>query len=299
MEVQKQEQKYSPPDLRINWIRGLAENFDFSAPNVLFALGVRGAGKSVFLEVLGEWELHMGNSIFDLFGASSGEGLAWLRSYWVLEEKLPVLLIRGEHITLEFKYERYEHKSWKDIDLEDFEKYKIIVSASPLYFDRNEEFVASGHMLNLLFERHGWNRHIYLVVREASNLFYSRFKLSAGQLDPKAKGIYLMRESRHHGLSLGLDSQKNTSIDTDIRALCDYIVFKSQGLFSIPSEFNFLYGYFKPVWLRNMKKNQFAVITKKGSLGIGVNGYNSWHKAEKEHLLQGLGIKVNKPKSQE
>lgn len=294
MEVQKQ--TYSPPDVRINWIRGIAENFDFSAPNVLFCLGVRGAGKSVLLEVLGEWELQFGNSVLDLFGASSGEGLAWLRSYWVLEEKLPVLLIKGEHVSLEFKYEQYKNKSWQDIELEDFEKYKIIISASPLYFDKDEEYLATGHILKLLFERQGWSRYIYILCREASNLFYSRFKLRQTQLDPKASGIYLLRESRHHGLSLGLDSQKNTSIDTDIRALCDYVVFKSQGIFSLPSDYRFLYGYYKPTWLRNMAKHEFAVITKKGSLGVGVNGYNTWHKTEREHLLQGLGVKVIKSK---
>lgn len=40
----------------------------------------------------------------------------------------------------------------------------------------------------------------------------------------------LIREARHVGIALGLDSSQYYAIDIDIRNLSDYLVLKSQGV---------------------------------------------------------------------
>jgi hypothetical protein len=47
-----------------------------------------------------------------------------------------------------------------------------------------------------------------------------------------------------------------------------------------------------------MKPNEFAILSRKGSLGVGVNGLPVWHKRAKENTLRALDIKVDKEASQ-
>ena len=278
--------------IRIRWARG-GESLNVNSPLTVFALGVRGGGKSAFLEALAEHYLAKGHSVLDLFGASSGEGLAWLRSPWVKDLGLPILLLRGKRsVSCPWPV-----KAWEDLELNDFEDYRIIISATPLYSSKEEEFRAAGRVLDLLFNRYGWSKFVYLLVRESSNLFYSRIKLRMDQLASKAEAVYLVREARHHGLALGMDSQKNSSIDIDFRALLDFIIFKRQGIFSLPADYRWLYGYFDPLWLRNMKLDQFGIISRRGSIGVGLNDFPAWHKREREHIVRTLGIDLGPPVS--
>ena len=278
------------PSIKIRWVRGM-EDININSALVILALGIRGSGKSVLLEAFAEHYLSSGNNVFDMFGASSGEGLAWLRSPWVEQENLPVLLVRGDNLSVTSSW---SSKSWKDVALHDLEANRIVISATPLYEDKDEEFRAAGSILDLLFQRFGWSKYIYLLCREASSLFYSRLKLRHDMLAAKSEGSYLLRESRHHGISLGLDTQKLTAVDSDFRVLCDYIFFKSQGIWSLPREWWFLYGYFNPTWIRNMRASQFAVISRRGSLGVGLNDLPSWHKRAREHILKALAIDVDR-----
>ena len=41
---------------------------------------------------------------------------------------------------------------------------------------------------------------------------------------------YLIREARHMGIALGLDSVRYYAIDIDIRNLADYMILKAQGV---------------------------------------------------------------------
>lgn len=64
--------------MRIKWVRG-NEQISFKRPHVWFALGVRGSGKSSFLEHVAVEYLNRNAVVFDLFGSRDGEALAWLR----------------------------------------------------------------------------------------------------------------------------------------------------------------------------------------------------------------------------
>ncbi|MDG6934047.1 MAG: hypothetical protein JRN68_05065 [Nitrososphaerota archaeon] len=262
---------------------------DYDSPMVALALGRRGAGKSVMLEGLAENYLYAGANVLDLYGSGDAENLAWLRSPWVAEEGYSALLIRGVNVDVDAPW---PSKSWKDISLKDLEENRIVISPRPLYESKDEEYQASARIIDLLFSRVGWQKYICTIARESASLFYSRIKLRQSQLGSKAEGIYILREARHFGIALLLDTQKLTSVDVDIRSLADYLIMKAQGVDNLPREFWFLYGFFKPQWFRYMRPEEFALVTKKGAIGLGKNTMPVWHKRPRENILRALGISV-------
>ena len=94
------------------------------------------------------------------------------------------------------------------------------------------------------------------------------------------------------GCTLALDTLKYTSVDSDIRATIDYLVFKAQGVQGLPKDLYWIYKFIDPNRLRRLKPNQFVIMTRSGCLGIGVFPDLSWHKREREHILKVLGIEV-------
>jgi hypothetical protein len=131
-----------------------------------------------------------------------------------------------------------------------------------------------------------------MVCREAANFYYSRLKVSDNQVFAKSQMIYLIREARHMGIALGLDSVRFYAIDIDIRNLADYMILKAQGVQGLAKDLKWLYSYFNPSTIRNMKPQNFFIITRKGALGLGSFSFHEWHKAEKENILKAVGIKV-------
>jgi len=53
------------------------------------------------------------------------------------------------------------------------------------------------------------------------------------QVFAKSQMVYLIREGRHCGLALGLDSVRYYVIDIDVRSISDFMVLKSQGMFGL------------------------------------------------------------------
>jgi energy-coupling factor transporter ATP-binding protein EcfA2 len=272
--------------MRVGWIRG-GERIDFSRPNVFLTLGTRGSGKSSLLEHLAELYLREGQVILDLFGSRDGEGLAWLRSPWVNDRK--VLLICGDNADLVCSY---PFKRVSQIRLSDLENNDILISASPLYSSPSDEFVQVNQLINLLYKRLHWRRLVNIIVREAANLFYSRLKVSDNQVAAKSDATYLIRESRHMGLSMSIDTLKFTSVDSDIRNVSDYIILKSQGVTGLPDDLNFLYGFIEPHIFRKMPLGNFVIMSRQGSIGVGAFEEVKWHKQEREDLLHSLDIRI-------
>jgi hypothetical protein len=98
-------------------------------------------------------------------------------------------------------------------------------------------------------------------------------KAAGSQLDSKARGIYLMRGSRHHGLASGIDSHKQTSVDTDFRALCDFIFFKSTGIGSLPDDLKFAYRFLKPAMAAQHGALRVRHPFGERAIGCGVNAF--------------------------
>ena len=103
---------------------------------------------------------------------------------------------------------------------------------------------------------------------------------------------YLIREARHVGMAMGLDTLKMTSIDLDIRAVVDFLIFKSQGILGLPRDLYFIYRYLKPPKKANMPVDKFVILHRGGSMGIGSFHEIPWHKAEKEHILMAVGVSI-------
>ena len=78
---------YNNNTMQIKWTRGHDE-IKFTRPDMTFCLGMRGSGKSTFLESVGEGFLRAGNGVLDLFGSRDGESLAWLRCPWSENKKI-------------------------------------------------------------------------------------------------------------------------------------------------------------------------------------------------------------------
>ena len=103
-------------------------------------------------------------------------------------------------------------KAVSDYKLSDLEKYDIIISAGPLYSSPGVEYESANKITDSIYQRLHWKRKVFMVTREAANLYYSRLKSDPNQASAKAQMVYLIREARHMGYALGLDTLKYTSI---------------------------------------------------------------------------------------
>jgi len=250
-------------------------------------LGIIDSAKSTFLERIGEEYLKAGHVVLDLFGSIDGEALAWLRSPWVEDKK--VLLLHGDNVDVKSSHDT---KNVSKLLVRDFHNYDILISATPLYISPSQEYREVNKVLDLLYKRQSWRRLVYGIVREASNIFYSRIRVSKDQLAAKAEAIYLIRESRHMGLALGLDSLRFMSIDIDIRSVVDYQVIKALGLFGLPDDLEWLYHLVNPAFIRNMPRGAFVLLSRTGAIGMGSFSALPWHKQEKEAIVPAVGLRI-------
>jgi hypothetical protein len=273
--------------MKLAWLNG-SERIRFDRPYVWLTMGVRGAGKSSFLEHLAELHLEHGNCVLDLFGSRSGENLAWLRSDWAKEKR--ILLLCDENAIVECQ--TADVKPYTRLRLEDFSDYDLIINSSPLYRSLDAEYEACNFIIDKLWHRLHWRRMVFTICREAASLMYSRLKVVESQQAAKAFLIYWLRESRHVGCSLGLDSVRMTSLDVDVRSLADFNVFKAQGAGGLPRELWFIYRHIEPAFLQHMRPHQLVILTRRGHIAVGVFPYPAWHKEEGEDILSKLNIRV-------
>ncbi|MEM4235281.1 MAG: hypothetical protein QXU75_09075, partial [Candidatus Methanomethylicaceae archaeon] len=120
----------------------------------------------------------------------------------------------------------------------------------------------------------------------------SRLKAYENQTVAKADAIYFIREARHMGVSMGIDSVRYEAIDVDIRHLADYMIFKAQGSTKITRDLYFLFRYFSPSAIRQMRPYEFIWISTKGDVGAGVFDMPEWHKKPSENIMRAVGLKV-------
>ena len=199
------------------------------------------------------------------------------------------LLLCGESVDVKASC---DVKKASALGLSDFSSYDIIISASPLYLNPDDEFMNAAAITDKVYKRLSWSRLIYCIVREAANFYYSRLKVSDNQVLAKSQMVYLIREARHVGMALGLDSIRYYAIDIDIRNLSDYLILKSQGLYWLSRELSWLYSVFEPSIIRNMPAQNFLIVSKNGALGLGGFKPIPWHKEERENILKACDVKV-------
>jgi hypothetical protein len=276
--------------MELAWRRG-EERVGYNRPHTWISLGTRGSGKSSLLESIGVEYLAKGHRIFDLFASRDNENLAWIRSPQFKERpEERILLVKGTNVKTSCPY---TVKSVEEIGLHDFDHYDLIISACSMYGSIDEQFFESATLTNKIYTRHSWDRLTYMIVREAANLYYSRLKVSEDQLQAKANMTYLVREARHVGLALGLDTIRFYALDIDIRNLSDYMFIKQLGIYGLPKDLNFLYSFVDPNLFRQLRPDQFIILTRRGGIGYGVFPEVPWHKQEGEDILKEVGIDVS------
>jgi len=250
-------------------------------------LGQIDTGKSTLLEHIGIKHYEKGATILDLFASADGENLGWLRS--PLAKDANICLLKGDNVDVETEH---DVRTVENLGLHDLEKYDFIISSRPLYLNRDHEYFAVGKLVGLLYKRIHWQRLLCLIAREASSLWYSRIKVSESQSDAKAEALYMLREMRHLGVSLALDSLRLQGIDIDLRSHTDYLFIKAQGINGLDDNLKFLYSFFEPKFIRSMEPWEFILVCRKGPLGMGIFPYHSWHKIEKEDIVSKVGLKI-------
>lgn len=268
------------PGIRLRWIRG-RDKISFKRPHTFLNLGQRASGKSSLLETVATRY----PKIIDLFGSRDNEGLAWCRSPF----KDSVLFITGDSVEVKSEWPSIKISQLR---LSDFKEYRIILTASCFFSSLDEHFHGLNQLIDTLYKRTHWKQPWFLMIREAANFIYSRVKLVKNQTIAKADFIYLLREARHMGYAVGVDTVRWTAIDIEIRDAADYIFLKRVGVQGLPYDLHWLYKYIDPYSMMGPKPETFVLVSNRGPIAIGKFGYPPWHKEEKENIARELGIKI-------
>jgi len=230
--------------------------------------------------------------------SSDSEGLSWCKPefeqlFTQLYGRPPrILLIVGNGMDVASKFDSVKIK---DLKISDFEAYDVIITVYACYVTEKNYFGALQKITRLLWEKRTyWTEPWFVLVREASNWIYSRLKLVRDDRMAKADFIKALREARHHGLALGVDTLRWTSLDKEVRDLSDYIFLKRVGSIGLPDDLRWMYRYIRPYSMMQARPNAFMLVTGRGAVGYGRFDYPSWHKEEKENILRSAGVEVKK-----
>ena len=272
----------------VRWHRGRTD-INFKRPNLWVCVGARDQGKSNLLERLGEEYAYEDACVLDLSGARDGEGLAQLRNPRIRDKN--VLLLHGDKVQMTAPHA--DCKPAKKFRIDDLLSYDLIISANPLYSDFREEFIKIATITDEVFTRRYWTRLVYTIVREAANIYASRIFIGEDQNEAKAVMVYLLRESRHTGMAMGIDSQRWTAVDIDIRELSDHNVFKAIGNASVDRSKSYIFKYINPEKLRRLAKNTFITDTILAGLGTGVCTKVPWHKEPSEDIVNLCNLDIH------
>ena len=217
------------------------------------------------------------------------EGLAWLRS--PMYDKRHTLFLKDEAVKIDCNCA--DVIDAKDFKVSMFDNYKLIISAAWFYPTHNNELRAIAAFTDKLWWKVAWETPICIAVREAASLLSSRHIIGEDQTQAIDSTIRLLREIRHCGFAIALDTLRWFGVDRDVRAVTDYTFIKATGTEGLPQEIHFLYRYWNPFKVQQMNVRDFLVISREGALGTGSFDCPYWHKEERENLLTLFDIKLD------
>lgn len=267
------------------------DRITFTRPDLWMVLGIRGSGKSSFLERVAEQYLKHGATVFDFWGSADSEGLAWLRSPYRNDKQILLLtgehtLVRGDCIT----------KKAAELGYKDLTEYDIIINASVAYSSREEEYQAAERIGGMLYNRskYGHRRLLCTMVRESASFFYSKLAINKSQHTAKSSMIYMLREARHNYIAMLTDALYETAVEREVRLSTNYFVIKKMGMMKLPRHLSWLYNPnytgIDPNAFSVMPVNTFLAVTDTGAVAFGIFNEVPWHKQEKEHLPKALNL---------
>lgn len=270
------------PKITYKYLRD-TDTIDFNRPNTFLCVGMRGTGKSSLLESVAVKY----PKIIDIFGSKDNESLGWCKEESPYKK---ILFIIGDNITVNSQYPTVNYKK---LTLKDIEKYEVITTCHAFYNTKSEYFVAIQDITQMLCDkRNYWNEPWALVIRESANYIYSRLQVVKDSNMAKADFIALLREARHSGIAVLVDTIRWTSIDKEVRDVSDYIYIKRVGAIGLPKDLHFLYKYVNPRAMMKLWKNVFVMLTGTGAIAIGKFTKPEWHKEENENILAKLNIDI-------
>lgn len=270
------------PKLNIRYLRD-TDDIDFNRPNTFLCVGMRGTGKSSLLETLAVRY----PKIIDIFGSKDNESLGWCKPESPYKN---VLFVIGDNITVNSQYPTI---NYKELTLKDMEKFEVITTCHAFYNTKAEYFIAIQEITQMLCDkRNFWTIPWALVIRESANYIYSRLQVVKDSNMAKADFIALLREARHSGVAVLVDTIRWTSIDKEVRDVSDFIFIKRVGAIGLPKDLNFLYRYVNPRSMMKLWKNVYVLLTGTGAIAIGKFDKPAWHKEENEDILTKLHIDV-------
>jgi hypothetical protein len=157
----------------------------------------------------------------------------------------------------------------------------------------HEYFSALQRITGILWEkRTSWSEPWNILIREAANWIYSRIQIVRDSEMAKADFIQTLREARHSGLAVSVDTVRWTDIDKAVRDISDFLFLKRVGAIGLPKDLRYVYRYIRPDSMMRMQPSIFALLTSQGSIGYGNFDYPRWHKEERENILFKLNIDV-------
>jgi hypothetical protein len=270
------------PELHIKWVRD-TDTIDYNRPNTYLCVGMRGTGKSSMLETLAVRY----PKIIDLFGSKDNESLAWCKPESPYKK---ILLVTGDNINVNSQYPTI---NVKELTLKEIEKHQVITTCHAFYNTKSEYFVAIQEITTMLCDKRVyWDEPWALVIRESANYIYSRLQIVKDSNMAKADFIALLREARHSGIAVLVDTIRWTSIDKEVRDVSDYMFFKRVGAIGLPKDLSFIYRYVNPRSMMKLWKNVFVLLTGTGAIAIGKFDKPAWHKEENENILYKLNIDI-------
>lgn len=266
----------------VKWKRGYEYVYSkFDKALIWLLLGRKGSGKSALLELIG---CHYPR-IIDLFGSRDNESLCWLKPESPIDD---ILLVIGDNTDLDCQFNT---KRCSDLRFRDLMDYELITTCDAFYSSQEQKFLGVSKIIDQMWLRDGWNQPIFCGIREASSFLYSRIKLEGINMkSAKADFIYMQREMRHLGFTMGIDTIRWFSVDKEMRDLADYVILKKVGRSGLPSEISYFYNYIKPKQLATLSPDKF-MIQGDYAIGIGKSLLPHFHKDEGESLVRELDLR--------
>jgi hypothetical protein len=273
------------PKIQIRWIRG-PETINYKRPSTYLVMGGRGSGKSSLLESIGSRYC----KVIDIFGSKDAECLSWCKDTSPFQK---ILFVIGRNMKV--ISQKYQTILAEELTLKDFEDNQVITTTYAFFNTTKEYFEALQKITTLLWDqRTYWTEPWFMLIREAANWIYARLQVVKDSDNAKADFIQMLREARHSGLAVGVDTIRWTNIDKEVRDISDYTFIKKVGSIGLPKDLRFIYRYISPTSLMKLKPPNFVLLTNEGNLGIGKFEYPQWHKEEKENIMYNLGIETQK-----
>jgi hypothetical protein len=247
--------------------------------------GIRGGGKSALIENISDSY----SKIIDVYGSRDDECLASLRMSKYRSGFDRGLIIGPPGVDV---VSSYDYVPFNKLRLQDIVSHDVIVSPQRIFPKMNSFFQGTERIIDLLWSRPFAEENWFLLVREAANILFARINLKRAKMDQaKAYLILLMREMRHMGIAMGLDTQYMLSLDKEVRTNSDYSFVKNLGSDKLPGDIDWMYGWFNPLGFMSLRAREFVCKDKFGGLYAGWFKLPPWHKTPQENIYETMGIR--------